>query len=428
MNTPAPPLRFSYILGFIAFMLGIAMPLRASGVAPQQAALGLALVASIFVLVRSIQSRAWFKDALCSTQAKIIAAIFLVWSITAFFSFDVTGSFKMIARSGGFILAATAMGSVLYNRQDAHKVLFKALIISAIVLTFAAVLSLNGVPMILSAFKGKIIMGARPIFALKAFAAVALCLIPVVTFAGYKLGRCWWWAGFIYTPLALITIVSTHNRAALAGFMIMALTTTIAFVVAKRRHIRLLIGTTGTIVMAGIAWVYSIEKETVHLKGSYLPEWLVDPHRQNIWKYAYERFLDHPWVGNGIDQLNRLPGAKLPVPGLGQSAAWVPSHPHNWAMEILSEAGLIGFLPILFTLGFVAWQLLKRYRATHNEADLARLALMAAFWSSALFNFSIWAAWWQLTFFVLFAIMSCSREQQIYSSNTSNPPSPTTRS
>ncbi|HEY9164338.1 MAG TPA: hypothetical protein VIN57_06980, partial [Magnetovibrio sp.] len=115
--------------------------------------------------------------------------------------------------------------------------------------------------------------------------------------------------------------------------------------------------------------------------------------------------------GNGIDQLNRLPGAKAVVPGLASDAATVPSHPHNWALEILSETGLVGFLPLVIALAFIAWKIARNYMRDDNEADLVLFALMTGFWASALFNFSIWAVWWQLTFTVLFAIVAATRDK-----------------
>ncbi|MBL4615150.1 MAG: O-antigen ligase family protein [Magnetovibrio sp.] len=137
---------------------------------------------------------------------------------------------------------------------------------------------------------------------------------------------------------------------------------------------------------------------------------MIDPHRQYIWKFALERFWDNPWVGNGIDQLNSLPGAKTLVPGLGKTAYVMPSHPHNWFLEILAETGLVGLLPMLIALGFVAWRLGRRYHATQNKSDLTLLLLMTGFWTSALLSFSIWAVWWQLTFLILFAIVAADRE------------------
>jgi hypothetical protein len=38
-------------------------------------------------------------------------------------------------------------------------------------------------------------------------------------------------------------------------------------------------------------------------------------------------------------------------------------------------------------------------------AGASGIALFGAFWGSSLLNFSLWAAWWQITFAVLGAIV-----------------------
>lgn len=410
-NATSPLLRRTLI--FVAVFTGLAVPLRASGVAAEQAAIGLAFLGTLFILARSPDSRIWLKHVLTSVEAKLVVFIFIAWTVTVFFSFDPLGSSKMALRTGVLILGSIAIGSVLHNQIDTQRVLWKAIIITGLGFVILAVLSLNGVPMIAALLKGKMVTSTRPDLGFKAFGASAMCMIPVTAWAGRKLDGNWRWLGYAFTPLALVVIIMTANRAALAGFLAMAITGIVLLAVAQRRHIKALLASALAIIVSIFSWIRAHELGTLSIDGTYMPEWLVDPHRQNIWKFAYERFLDHPLVGNGLDQLNHLPGATLSVPGLPSSAAFVPSHPHNWSLEILSETGLIGFIPVLFALGFILWRILRSYLATADETDLTLVVLMAGFWSSAFFNFSIWAAWWQLTFFILFAILASSRKQRI---------------
>lgn len=415
-DTPTPLTH--KIAAFVAVMTGVAVPLRASGVATEQAALGLALMGALALVASHSSTRTLARQALVSTQAKVIALVFVGWAVTVFFSFDPMGSLKIGTRTGLFILAAMTVWAALASHDDAKRLMWKILVVTSLGLALAAFLALNGVPMIVSILKGHIIESERPIFAFKAFSTSAMCLIPAVALAGRKLDGNWRWAGYAFAPLALALMILTLNRSGLAGFMAMAITGVVLLAVTKRHHVKALLSTAVAIVFGIVAWVSTREwlviKEheqlgIIPIKGTYLPVWLVDSHRQYIWKFAYEHFLNHPWVGNGIDQLNRLPGAKASIPGLEKTAALVPSHPHNWSLEILSETGLLGFSLVLLALGFVAWRLLKDYLASGDEANLALLTLMAGFWSSALFNFSIWASWWQLTFFILFAIIASGR-------------------
>jgi len=420
MSKTALSSQLSKLAAFVAVMVAMAMPLRASGVAVQQAALGLALLGALVLVGLNANVRRAFKAALAPPQARIIAAVFVAWAITVPFSHAPLGSLEIGMRGGLFVLAATLIWAVLREYDGAQQLLWKVLIVTSIGLAVLALLSLNGVHGIITVLKAQSYLAERPHIIFKAFAATSMCLIPVVAWMGRKLDGPWRWWGYSFAPLALMVMVQTHNRSALAGFMAMTIAGALLLTLARQKHARALLATVGAGATGIVAWVAIKEITSIDnianapsgtaQPDAYLPFWLLDPHRQNIWKFVFERFLDHPWVGNGIDQINRLPGAKMPVPGLDASAALVPSHPHNWALEILAETGLIGFLPLVFALAFVAWKLIQRYLQDENEADLALLTLMAGFWASALFNFSIWATWWQLTFVVLFAVVASARE------------------
>lgn len=379
------------------------MPLRASGVATQQAALGLGLLGALALLSISPNMRTLMIEAITSTTGKVITCVFAAWAITTLFSHAPLHSLKIGGRTGLFVLGATLIWAALNQGHVSRDFLYKCLIVTSLTFAVLALLSINGAPYILPILKGEALDREHPVLAFKAFATASMCLIPVVIYASYRLGENWRWYGWLFAPVSVLIIFQTFNRSALAGGIAMVLIVSVLSAVRNRRT-RLLLGPVLFFIALSGAWLYMIESDTQLVSGTYAPEWLIDPHRQLIWKFAFERFLDHPLVGNGIDQLNRLPGAEQGVPGLQSSAAQIPSHPHNWVMEILAETGLMGFLPVIFAIVFVTWKLIKRYIANGDGKELALIALMAGFWSSALFNFSIWATWWQLTLFILFAI------------------------
>jgi len=413
------PRVFSRLTFVVAIMTGLAIPLRAVGVAGEQTALGLALLAALILLAGNAAIRQRLREAISSPTGMATIALFAAWAITMFFSHNPAGSLKIGGRTALFLLASVVLWAALVEHEETHRLLWKTLIVAAIAFVGLTALSLIGVPYILSLMKADMLVSERPTMSFKAYATSTMCLIPAVIFAGRRLNGAWRWWGYAFVPLALAVMVLTYNRSALAGFLAIAIAGVVLLALTRRSHARLMIGSTLALIVAVVSWVTIREAAfsdyMLHLPGAphgaatYLPDWLLDAHRQNIWKFAFERFLDHPWVGNGIDQLNRLPGAKMHVPGLDNSAAMIPSHPHNWALEILAETGLVGFLPVVMVLVFVAVKLAKRYLQNDDEADLALFTLMAGFWGSALFNFSIWATWWQLTFFVLFALIAASR-------------------
>lgn len=400
---------------FVAVMIAIAIPLRVIGVAPQQLPLGLALIGALILCCISANMRQRLMQALTSKTAMFIGAIALAWAITIPFSLSPLGSAKIGGRTFLILFGAVLLWAALKANEDTHELLWKVLIVSAIIGTSAALLSLIGVPGILSVMKLNFGIVEIPPLAFKAFAASALSSIPIVIWAGRRLGRNWRFWAYAHAPLAVSVIMLTHNRAALAGLLAMIGIFIISIVHAKHRHTNILLVLGSGAGVAIMAWVRSDRLPLVaaHIHGTYLPVWLIDPHRQFIWKFASEHFLNHPWLGNGIDQISKLSGAKQLVAQLGSTAALIPSHPHNWALEILTEAGIVGFLPVFAALTYIAWQLMKRFVRTHDEDALAQIALMAGFWASALFNFSIWAVWWQLTFFILFAIISAAPPRKV---------------
>jgi len=398
------------ITSFISIMVAVAIPLRAIGVAPQQGALALALIGALIVFFRSPQSQHLVKQAITSRTGILIGSIFAAWTITVFFSIAPLGSLKIGGRTGLFLLAVILVWSVLRAHQENHRLMWKIFIVAALLSATTAALSLAGMPMVLSIIKADFVRKEIPAGAFKAFGASALCMIPVVVWAGRRVSGRWRIWAYAYLPLAIFVIFQTQNHAALAGLLAMIGTGMTVIILNKHRHTKILFVIAIAVVASIMAWIRSdrLVFTTRNIDGMYLPEWLIDPHRQQIWKFAYNKFLENPWFGNGIDQLNKLSGAHEIAADIGNSAFLIPSHPHNWALEILTEAGIIGFLPVVIALGYVAWRLIRHFLKTQDEGALAQLTLIAGFWASALFNFSIWAVWWQLTFFILFAIVSAA--------------------
>lgn len=104
-----------------------------------------------------------------------------------------------------------------------------------------------------------------------------------------------------------------------------------------------------------------------------------------------------------------MPNAEVVHPGIG--LAVLPSHPHNWLLEILSETGVFGFTALLIALTVVAWRLLARYKKHATPQALTLIAICVAFFSASMFNFSIWTTWWLLALFVMYALVSVTERK-----------------
>lgn len=82
------------------------------------------------------------------------------------------------------------------------------------------------------------------------------------------------------------------------------------------------------IIAAGISWVWIIVQKYPAINDNFLPTWLIDPHRQVIWHFVFEKFLEVPWTGHGVHHINFVSGADSVRADIGDAV--ISSHPHNW--------------------------------------------------------------------------------------------------
>ena len=82
---------------------------------------------------------------------------------------------------------------------------------------------------------------------------------------------------------------------------------------------------------------------------------------------------------------------------------YIPSHPHNFIIEILLDTGLIGLL------SFTIFNLIYFFSIFNNLNSKGKYLLVCFifyFWGASLVNFSYWNGWWQTSFFFLISIIS----------------------
>jgi len=110
--------------------------------------------------------------------------------------------------------------------------------------------------------------------------------------------------------------------------------------------------------------------------GTHLPvSW---DQRMGYWSFAMARISDHPWRGWGLDASR------------GFSPA-IQLHPHNGALQIWLELGVVGA-----ALAALIWAFVLRSLA-HDERNLltaAAAASAAVYLFFGLVSFGIWQEWW----------------------------------
>ncbi len=119
-------------------------------------------------------------------------------------------------------------------------------------------------------------------------------------------------------------------------------------------------------------------------------------HRAAIWSFAAEKILEKPAFGWGLHASRTMPEGKVQfAPG----AELLPLHPHNAALQIWLELGLIGAIA-------AAAAILALGRRIHGDrATRAALAgtLLAAFTVGSV-GYGIWQGWWMGALWILVAL------------------------
>ena len=125
-------------------------------------------------------------------------------------------------------------------------------------------------------------------------------------------------------------------------------------------------------------------------------------HRLAIWRYVSSRALERPLIGHGFDAsryIGRDAGTailKEPTPPhRPYIAGQLPLHPHNMALQLWLELGLVGVLLCI-------WLLLQIvvFLSTHLRSRvLVAMAsgTLCSFLTIALLSHGIWQSWWLAT-------------------------------
>ena len=146
------------------------------------------------------------------------------------------------------------------------------------------------------------------------------------------------------------------------------------------------------------------DKSSIQNSSMKIPTELIDTHRQYIWGFSLNKVLDKPLLGYGPDTSNFIEGSQEIIGSKNTGTMpYIPSHPHNFIIEILLDTGLIGLL------SFTIFNLIYFFRIFNNLNSKGKYLLVCFifyFWGASLVNFSYWNGWWQTSFFFLISIIS----------------------
>ena len=135
-----------------------------------------------------------------------------------------------------------------------------------------------------------------------------------------------------------------------------------------------------------------------------IPISVLDAHRQFIWGFSLSKFCEKPIFGYGPDTSNFIEdGQRVIGSKFTGTMKFIPSHPHNFLIELILETGLLG------TLSFIMFIIVLNYKIFLKANTKERGFLIffnGYFWGASLVNFSFWQAWWQCSYFFLLSLIA----------------------
>ena len=142
---------------------------------------------------------------------------------------------------------------------------------------------------------------------------------------------------------------------------------------------------------------HAINLDTVGSTGQSMPtSW---QHRLEIWRFTSEKALSRPLFGHGFDASREIGRASNPVviwnpDGSGRNYVdnGLPLHPHNAALQVWLELGLVGIVVVICgVFATLAW-IGRPGRLSLARATAA--AGLTSFLVIELLSYGVWQSWW----------------------------------
>ena len=334
----------------------------------------------------------------------LLIAVFVAWLPNVAVSPEPWKSFTTVSRSFALVFLAFLIWCGLRDDGELRRLCLRSLVL-ALILTIAFALFSK---LVHSGFYW--VIHHEPWQAtemkteLKPLAALAPLAIPLLLLSSRDETPVWRLAAYSAAIGLLAVIIVASSRASVAGLLGCMVFALIA-VTFRHPGWKSMIASAGFAGVTGAVFMWLKSTRAIPPQAGEwpFPLWLIDYPRQATWQFTIDQVASFPWFGSGVNTINLVRGANEVIP-LTNDTHFIPSHPHNWALEILAETGAIGLILFVGLVGTALFHLFKRYRQSGDLAYISVIAISGGYLISGLFNFSFWAAWWQLAFLVFSAM------------------------
>ena len=404
-NATAAQTKEMIILKVLMVLLSCAVPIQIMG----RSALACTLILAFFCFFFLPQNIIYLKRALnaawCPTGLMVLITA-LFWIPNIFYSIDPVRSLEAGSRTFVFICFATLFWAILVENKFLHGFFCRSIFLASGIAIIFALIAEIAVPGLywFAHFKGwqYVPLGTS----LKSFSALAVFMIPALLYVGLRL-RGGWGVLALACSIGFIVLVGlTYNRAVIAGFVaIIVIFSGLVSWSSCSRIIRVVLPIGAIAIFIGVmVWLNMTRQRPDFVGDWYLPLWLVDYQRQIIWRFALELAEKNLLFGMGMNTINFAPGADVIIPKTLHNLKMIPSHPHNWILEIAAETGVFGLLSLLFAITISLIHMILKFFKDADICYLVSICISTGYWVSGLFNFSFWSAWWQVSFMIITAL------------------------
>ena len=295
-----------------------------------------------------------------------------------------------------FILLGLNLFFYLQNRPDAFQKIIKILIISTVfnvmIICFYNLINYETYKIFTNILRFKGILN------------IITILVLILTF--FHNSR------YLYFPIIFLipSLILSDSNAPLLGIFSGLFLCLIFFFINKIRFLRktvffLIIATMTFISLKNVNNLPNkFDIQSIKNFEFKIPTTLIDAHRQFIWGFSLTQFKNNPLLGFGPDTSNFINDSqKIIGHKTTGNMTFIPSHPHNFFIEILLELGILGTFSFILFILFINYKILLN---ANNREKLYLIFFNGYFWGSSLVNFSFWLGWWQGSYFFILSLIA----------------------